>query len=718
MSGYKDQTIIETIREINKSYFLPSIQRKFVWDTEQIEKLFDSIMRDYPIGTFLFWEVEKGDDPSHIDDYTFYKFIEDYNEKDGDEFLQDKLNKPSGLPKIIAVLDGQQRLSSLFCALRGSYAMKVNKKLSPYDQYPKKELYFNLHYKPDDENSCMYKFSFLLESQAKSNWESGYWIRVKDILSWTESKDKELTVWEKAKAVGRDVKEKFGDVSDAECDKISINIVRLWKKLVCEDLITYYKIDRSELDDILDIFVRVNSAGTPLSRSDLVFSTIVASWEDGREKIENLISLLNEKGDHFKFDKDFIVTLCLALMDFRQKFEIRTFTNNKNIEKVKKSWNGIVAAISETVDLLVEFGFNDENLTAYYIVIPISYYLFKSKKKIKDLSKDDKNNIRKFLIYGMSKKIFSGGVDSVLTALLSALKQEVTSGGESSKDYILKYNDHFDLEGLKEIQIQGKSLMLTGADLDDLLETKKGPITFMLLSLLYPNIKFKGNKWHQDHIHPRTLFDKNKLSKYLLAKGATFDTKKLSDWKNKSNTIVNLQLLLGDINQEKGKMELSKWIYKEFTDASAIHHYAEENYLDENIGFELVDFDSYYIKRREKIRAKLIKLLDINIDDNVGGEADDINENEKTTLANTIFKVLKQHPEGMTIQEIYDEIIKHSLYEFGAENPKGVMYITIQRRCIGSEISKQNSIKLFKIIQVIDKDIYYGIVDEDDSIIT
>lgn len=717
MSGYKDQTIIETIREINKSYFLPSIQRKFVWDTEQIEKLFDSIMRDYPIGTFLFWEVEKGDDPSHIDDYTFYKFIEDYNEKAGDEFLQDKLNKPSGLPKIIAVLDGQQRLSSLFCALRGSYAMKVNKKLSPYDPYPKKELYFNLHYKPDDENSCMYKFSFLLENQAKSNWDGGCWLKVKDVLSWTESKDKELTVWEKAKGISRNVKEKFADVSDEDCDKISIAIVRLWKKLVSEDLITYYKIDRSELDDILDIFVRVNSAGTPLSRSDLVFSTIVASWEDGREKIENLINLLNEKGDHFKFDKDFIVTLCLALMDFRQKFETKTF-NNKNIEKVKKSWNAIVAAISEAVDLLVEFGFNDENLTAYYIVIPVAYYLFKSKKKIKDLSKDDKSNIRKFLIYGMSKKIFSGGVDSVLTTLLAVLKQEVPSADGTSKDYILKCNDYFDLDGLKEVQIQGKSLMLTVADLDDLLEIKKGPITFMLLSLLYPNIKFKGNKWHQDHIHPKTLFDKNKLSKYLLAKGAPYDTKKLLDWKDKSNTIVNLQLLPGEINQEKGKMELSKWIYKEFTDTPAIHHYAEENYLDENVGYELVDFNLFYIKRREKIREKLIKLLDISIDDNVDGGDGNINENERTTLANTIFNVLKQHPEGMTIQEIYDEIIKHNLYEFGAENPKGVTYITIQRRCIGSEISKQNSIKLFKIIQVVDKNIYYGIVDSDDSIIT
>lgn len=716
MSGYKDQTIIETIRGINITYFLPSIQRKFVWDTEQIEKLFDSIMRDYPIGTFLFWEVEKGADPSHIDDYTFYKFIADYNEKDGDEFLQDKLNQPSGLPKVIAVLDGQQRLSSLYCALHGSYAMKVSKKISPYDQYPKKELYFNLHYKPADDNSCMYKFSFLLSSQAKNFVENGYWLRVKDVLSWTESKDKELTVWEKAKAISRDVKEKFDDVSDYDCDKISISIVRLWKKLVSEDLITYYKIDRSELDDILDIFVRVNSAGTPLSRSDLVFSTIVANWEDGREKIENLISLLNEKGDHFKFDKDFIVTLCLALMDFRQKFETKTFSN-KNIAKVKKSWDAIVAAISETVDLLVEFGFNDENLTAYYIVIPVAYYLFKSKKKIKNLTKDDKTNIRKFLIYGMSKKIFSGGVDSVLTTLLSVLKQEVSSDDESSKNYILRYNDHFDLNGLKEVQIQGKTLKMTMSDLDDLLEIKKGPITFMLLSLLYPNIQFKGNKWHQDHIHPKTLFDKNKLSKYLLAKNVPFDAKKLSDWKNKANTIANLQLLPGDVNQEKGKVELSSWIFKKFPDVSAIHNYAEENYLDESVGFDLIDFDLFYAKRREKLKEKLIELLDIQSENFVAGGEENINEEEKMTLAKTVFYVLKQHQEGMTVQEIYDEIVKDNLYEFNAENPKGVLYITIQRRCIGSEISKPNSIKLFKIIQVVDKDIYYGIVESDDSIL-
>ena len=47
--SYKAQTIIETIKGINQIYYLPSIQRKFVWDVHQIEKLFDSLMQNYLI---------------------------------------------------------------------------------------------------------------------------------------------------------------------------------------------------------------------------------------------------------------------------------------------------------------------------------------------------------------------------------------------------------------------------------------------------------------------------------------------------------------------------------------------------------------------------------------------------------------------------------------------------------------------------------------------
>ena len=60
MSYQTPLKISQVIRDIDaKKYYLPSIQREFVWGTEQIEKLFDSIMRGYPINSFLFWKVNK-----------------------------------------------------------------------------------------------------------------------------------------------------------------------------------------------------------------------------------------------------------------------------------------------------------------------------------------------------------------------------------------------------------------------------------------------------------------------------------------------------------------------------------------------------------------------------------------------------------------------------------------------------------------------------------
>ena len=55
---YQSMTIWDAARRINKNLFLPVIQRKFVWSDRQIVRLMDSILRGYPIGTFLFWKVK------------------------------------------------------------------------------------------------------------------------------------------------------------------------------------------------------------------------------------------------------------------------------------------------------------------------------------------------------------------------------------------------------------------------------------------------------------------------------------------------------------------------------------------------------------------------------------------------------------------------------------------------------------------------------------
>ena len=65
MGEFKDITIKDVIEEINVSYFLPDIQREYVWfdraAEKKVEQLFDSILRNCPIGSFLFWKLKKTD---------------------------------------------------------------------------------------------------------------------------------------------------------------------------------------------------------------------------------------------------------------------------------------------------------------------------------------------------------------------------------------------------------------------------------------------------------------------------------------------------------------------------------------------------------------------------------------------------------------------------------------------------------------------------------
>lgn len=714
--SYKAQTIIETIKGINQIYYLPSIQRKFVWDVHQIEKLFDSLMQNYPIGTFLFWSIEKGQDPSHIDEYTFYEFISNYNEKNALEFMQTKVEKPSCKDRLTAVLDGQQRLSSLYCALRGSYAFKTSKRLSPDDPYPKRELYLNLLYSSKSEMDDKYEFKFITPKEADIKDENHYWLKVKDVIVWSDSPSGRNEVKKKAKALVRQIEnDDFVNLTAEQYDDIESTIELLWERLVTEELITYFEIKEESLDDILDIFVRVNSAGTPLSKSDLVFSTIVANWEEGREKIENLLETLNSKGEHFKFDKDFVITLCLALMDLPQKFQVKIFTRD-NVKKVSDSWDEIVTSMCDSVDLLVDFGFCHDNFTAYYIIIPVTYYLFKSKKRLADLQEADKDTIRKFLITGMVKKIFSSSVESGLSNILSKLKQ-VNLNGEIE----LCINDHFDFDSLKTLEFQERSLRIDEADVDEILNFKKGPLTFMILSLLYPELKLSEVKWHQDHIHPQYDFDKKRLQKHLATKGLLLDNGTLKDWATKANTLVNLQLLTGKQNQEKSRTPFSKWISEQYTDETKRNKYCEEHYIDVSAGFELENFDAYYAKRREKLKEKIINIFGVQkvveADERTAEEqaAEDevIITSESNTIAEAALSVLINHPEGLTYKQIYDEIIKQDLYKFKAENPEAVLRIEIRRRCENVEIAKSYETKWFRILKDVDGEYYYGITFND-----
>ena len=139
-SGFQTPiTIKEATEKIaQRKYLLPIIQREFVWEDDQIIMLFDSLMRGYPIGSFLFWEARE----ESVSKYQFYEFITSFTEMDNTH--NPKANV-SGEKEITCILDGQQRLSALYIGLRGTYAKKIPwKRRNNPDNFIGRKLFVNL----------------------------------------------------------------------------------------------------------------------------------------------------------------------------------------------------------------------------------------------------------------------------------------------------------------------------------------------------------------------------------------------------------------------------------------------------------------------------------------------------------------------------------------------------------------------------------------------
>jgi uncharacterized protein with ParB-like and HNH nuclease domain len=586
------KTVIDKIGK--NEIYLPAIQRKFVWDHEQIASFFDSIMRDYPIGTFLFWFIEG----EKKNDYTFYKFLTNYHERD--RFLNEIAPKPELKDRIIGVLDGQQRLSSIYIAMQGSYAYKKPYMARIYDSaYPKREFYLNL-LKPIEEKDgedFIFEFRFLTDNDAKKIDEEHLWFKVKDVLNWET--DPEVDSYYDQLFEQSELSEEIKNVLKLKekKDLIKKMLRMLHQRITIQELISYFKITEEDLDSILDIFVRVNSGGTPLSKSDLLFSTIVANWEKGREEIEELIQSINKKGLGFKFDTDFIMRSCLVVTDLPVLFKVNNFKEG-NIKIIKYKWQKIKDSIEKTVNLLTEFGFYGDILISQNAVIPIVYYIFNDGV----LKNYTKKELRSYLVHALIKQVFGAQGDQVLSRIRDSLRVK------TGKSYKLA-NSKFDFNELIVKEISSRSLKVTEDELGDILEFKKGAYSFMILSLLYPNLKFDQVQFHQDHIHPQAFFTNAKLKSQGIAES------KWSKWQEMKDKLPNLQVMEGKENESKNKTAFKIWLNG--TDSNGHPNirdkkkFKQDNFIPD-IDLTLENFEEFFTRRKELLESELRKILRIN----------------------------------------------------------------------------------------------------------
>ena len=572
-------TIKEAIDSISsRKYVLPSIQREFVWKTEQIEKLFDSLMRGYPISSFLFWEVSN----ENKEKFKFYNFIKDYHERNN------KHNEKADLEvnnNITAILDGQQRLTGLYIGLKGSYSEKLpRKRYDNLDAYPQKKLYLNILQKSENiENE--YEFKFLTDLEGSKSDESHHWFEVGKILRYEEQGELNDYLIEEGLFSKDKSKSLFA----------SRSLCRLHEIIHKVGSISYYLERASELDKVLNIFIRVNSGGTTLSYSDLLLSFATAQWlnKDAREEIILAVREINDIGRGFKVDKDFVLKACLVLSDFTDiTFKVDNF-NKDNMLVIEKNWEEIIMALKQAVSLISSFGFSRENITSNNLIIPIAYYLKKiglpNNFETKSIYSNDRLKIKKWFVTSMLKKVFSFMPDGVLKPVRDIIQKSVS-------------ND-FPLEDIvNRFRGTNRSLVFSSEDIQSIVKNKYGSgITLIIMSVIYPWVDMRNN-FHLDHLHPKSKFKKGILRNIGLGE------EEIEFYLESFNYIGNLQLLESIPNIEKNNIVLEEWMTS-LGDKEEIESYKEKQLIPKDSGLELLKFREFFNKREELIIRKLTKEL-------------------------------------------------------------------------------------------------------------
>lgn len=571
-------TVLQGIQ--TQQYVLPAIQRELVWDTEQIARLFDSLLRGYPIGSFLFWKV----DAAHSSEFKFYGFMRNYHELTAAHCPV--LDLPAAVGTT-AILDGQQRLTALNIGLRGSYAARIKwRRAGIAANYPAEHLYLNVC-SPALENDMgmEHDLRFFAEPPASNPAAGVHWFPVNRVM------DPDLS----------DAAQIFHYIHGlglADSKRAFPVIERLRKAVFDDHLINFFEETDQDVDKVLDIFIRVNSGGTVLSYSDLLLSIATAQWTelDARDEVHMLVDELNRaEGRAFAFSKDLVLKAGLVLTEVSDiGFKVKNF-NHANMRELEKSWKGIAASLRLAAGLLADFGFSDATLTADSVLIPLAYYVHTRKLgtdyRLAARYDADRAAVRRWVTKTLVKPgVWGSGLDTLLRDLRRVLQEHGSSGFPSS-----------DLEAA--MAARGKALSFTEEELNELLDTQyKAKRVFALLALLFPGINTR-NIHHIDHVFPKSQFYKKELNKAGVAFAETEEQLQL-----KVNGLANLQLLEGQINIEKQDVLPLKWATEKYGDQVDVYLLGQE--LVE-LPDRLADFPVFYDGRRGRLSKLLRERLGI-----------------------------------------------------------------------------------------------------------
>lgn len=569
--SYVPKTIDEVISEyINRMTFLPAIQREYVWSTFAIEKLFDSIMGDFPIGTFLFWKIKEENKKEWIS----YEFIRNF---DASKPHNIEANIAGVNQDIYLVLDGQQRLTSLYIGLLGSYKYF-------YYRWRTTKLYLNLFRKPepqDDPEELTYQFQFRENNKPDNNCkENQFWYEVGRILDYEDSEDAKDAL-----------RSEFNIATEEEREVAFKHVGRLHNRIKTQRLLNYYEEKSQDSNKVLEEFIRVNTGGVKLEYSDILLSTATAQWTtlNAKKEIHSFTDEINTIGSGYSFGKDFVLKGCLYLTDNLEiQYRLKNF-NRSNLDKIENNWDYIKENLEKAILLINKFGFTDKNLVAKFSLLPIALYAGKIVKNdyINSTDKDDvldQVKIQKWLIFCLLKNAFGGSSDTKLKSLQEIIISNMHSGEFPAIDLAKAINTElsFSDEEIEQLLLNNYATRYSN----------------LILSILSPDRDWKGLKFHEDHIFPKTEFTIPRLTK----RGYNEET--IKNYMKYYNSILNLELITDSENLAKHSKDFQIWIesrdsnFKTRNSIPELPSYSFDNFLE-------------FIEERRKILVHKLKQIQI-----------------------------------------------------------------------------------------------------------
>ncbi|MCY4164169.1 MAG: DUF262 domain-containing protein [bacterium] len=313
---------------------LPKFQRGYVWNRDQVRGLMDSLYRQHPVGSLLVWVTSA----------------------DGVDSRGDQALAP-GVVRLL--LDGQQRITSLYGSIRGTAPTFFDGNSQPFTG-----IYF--HIETED-------FRFYQQSLMRDN---PHWINITQLMQKGHSGLGEHITWISSQPQLASDSGKY--------------IGRLNKLLGIRDIELHIEevtgADKT-VEVVVDIFNRVNSGGTKLSQGDLTLAKICGFWPEGREQMQAVLSRWQENG--YEFSLDWLLRNMNAIITGEARFtylqKTPTSTIQDGLTRAEKSIDYALNLIAGRLGLD-----HDRVLFGRYAIPVMSRYIDQRNMHLEDVIERDR----------------------------------------------------------------------------------------------------------------------------------------------------------------------------------------------------------------------------------------------------------------------------------------------------------------------------------------